>query len=89
MTELGYERFAAQGGDSRASVSTLLGLRHASRIIGIHLNYIPGSYRPDLEPGTRLADIEQPHSTTPISGTSTTVPTHICNAIRRKPQLTV
>ena len=48
MSELGYARFAAQGGDIGASVSTILGLRHAPRMIGIHLNYIPGSYRPDL-----------------------------------------
>jgi pimeloyl-ACP methyl ester carboxylesterase len=59
MAELGYERFAAQGGDFGASVSTILGLRHPGRIMGIHLNYVPGSYRPDLVPGTKLADIEQ------------------------------
>ena len=29
MTELGYSRFAAQGGDIGAGVSTILGLRHA------------------------------------------------------------
>ena len=59
MAGLGYERFAAQGGDFGASVSTILGLHHAHRVIGIHLNYIPGSYRPHLEPGTKLSDIEQ------------------------------
>ena len=59
MAELGYERFAAQGGDFGASVSTILGLRHAHRIMGIHLNYIPGSYRPHLEPGSTLSDVEQ------------------------------
>src|SRR6202035_3380150 len=59
MTELGYPRFAAQGGDFGASVSTILGLRHPGRIMGIHLNYVPGSYRPYLVPGTKLADIEQ------------------------------
>jgi len=59
MTELGYERFAAQGGDFGASVSTILGLRHAHRMVGIHLNYIPGSYRPHLEPGTQLEEVEQ------------------------------
>ena len=31
MTELGYDRFAAQGGDFGASVSTILGLRHPQR----------------------------------------------------------
>ncbi len=49
---LGYQRFAVQGGDLGAGVSTALGLRHHERIIGIHLNYIPGSYRPHLPPGT-------------------------------------
>jgi pimeloyl-ACP methyl ester carboxylesterase len=48
MSELGYERFGAQGGDWGATVSTRLGLHHAERLVGIHLNYIPGSYRPHL-----------------------------------------
>ena len=52
MNDLGYRRVAAQGGDLGAGVSTALGLRHIERIIGIHLNYIPGSYRPYLPPGT-------------------------------------
>ena len=59
MEELGYDRFAAQGGDFGASVSTILGLRHSHRVLGIHLNYIPGSYRPYLAPGTELDDVEQ------------------------------
>jgi pimeloyl-ACP methyl ester carboxylesterase len=59
MEKLGYRRFAAQGGDFGASVSTILGLRHAPHVLGIHLNYIPGSYRPYLEPGTKISDIEQ------------------------------
>lgn len=59
MTELGYRRFAAQGGDYGASVNTILGLRHAGRLLGIHFNYIPGSYRPSLEPGAQLSKIEQ------------------------------
>lgn len=48
MGALGYEKFAAQGGDLGAGVSTALGLRHRHRIIGVHLNYIPGSYSPYL-----------------------------------------
>lgn len=40
MDELGYTRFAAQGGDLGAGVTTALGLHHADRIIGIHLNFI-------------------------------------------------
>jgi len=59
MGALGYERFAAQGGDLGAGVSTALGLRHSARIIGIHLNYIPGSYRPYLPPGTTLTQPEE------------------------------
>ena len=59
MIGLGYDRFAAQGGDFGASVSTILGLRHPKNMIGVHLNYIPGSYPPDLAPGTQLDDIEK------------------------------
>ncbi len=59
MTELGYSRFAVQGGDFGAAVSTILGLRHPDRVVGLHLNYIPGSYRPDLEPGATLEPVEQ------------------------------
>jgi pimeloyl-ACP methyl ester carboxylesterase len=51
MAGLGYLRFGAHGGDFGAGVSTALGLYHADHIIGLHLNYIPGSYRPFLEKG--------------------------------------
>jgi pimeloyl-ACP methyl ester carboxylesterase len=59
MRELGYERFAAQGGDFGAAVSTILGLRHGPRVIGVHLNYIPGSYRPYIADGMPLAPAEE------------------------------
>lgn len=59
MEALGYERFAVQGGDLGAGVSTALGLRHSERVIGIHLNYIPGSYRPYLPPGTTPSAAEK------------------------------
>jgi pimeloyl-ACP methyl ester carboxylesterase len=59
MKELGYDRFGAQGGDFGASVSTILGLRHADHMIGVHLNYIPGSYMPYLGPGTKPTQVEQ------------------------------
>lgn len=59
MSQLGYERFASHGGDFGAGVSSWLGRRHASRIIGLHLNYIPGSYRPGLQPGVVLNPEEQ------------------------------
>jgi pimeloyl-ACP methyl ester carboxylesterase len=51
MAGLGYERFGAQGGDIGASVSTWLARRFPARIVGAHINYIPGSYRPPLGSG--------------------------------------
>ena len=48
MGELGYDRFGAQGGDIGAGVSMWLARRHSARMIGAHLNFIPGSYRPPL-----------------------------------------
>ena len=59
MHALGYERFAAQGGDLGAGVSTALGLRHSEHIIGVHLNFIPGSYRPPIAPDAELTPAEQ------------------------------
>jgi len=56
MSELGYPRFATQGGDWGASISTWLGLRHAERLIGIHLHYMPGSYRPFRGAGSTPLD---------------------------------
>jgi len=41
MTEvLGYERFGAQGGDWGGFISSVLGHRHAKKMIGIHLNLL-------------------------------------------------
>jgi pimeloyl-ACP methyl ester carboxylesterase len=48
MSRLGYERFGAQGGDWGAGVSSWLARRHPERVLGLHLNYIPGSYAPSL-----------------------------------------
>ena len=60
MSELGYERFGAEGGDWGASVTTWLGLMAAERVIAIHLNYIPGSYSPYVGAGAReLSKVEQ------------------------------
>ncbi len=44
MSALGYERFAAQGGDWGAAVTTALGLDHRERIVGLHLNFIAGRF---------------------------------------------
>jgi pimeloyl-ACP methyl ester carboxylesterase len=40
MSLLGYRRFAAQGGDWGAFVSSVLALRHPGRLLGIHLNLL-------------------------------------------------
>ena len=51
MTDvLGYDRFAARGGDIGAGVVSLLALDHPDRLIGIHLSDV---YRPYLGPGAR------------------------------------
>jgi len=44
MAALGYERFAAQGGDWGSSVTTALGLDHRARVLGLHLNHIAGRF---------------------------------------------
>lgn len=51
MAQLGYDRFGAQGGDLGASVTSWLGLRFPERIVGMHLNYIPTSFKPPLGEG--------------------------------------
>jgi pimeloyl-ACP methyl ester carboxylesterase len=51
MEGLGYARFGAQGGDLGAGVSAWLGQRYPDQIIGMHVNWVPGSYRPPLEDG--------------------------------------
>jgi pimeloyl-ACP methyl ester carboxylesterase len=53
MSSLGYERFAAQGGDWGATIATRLALAFPERVAAIHLNYIPGSFAPYLGPGSR------------------------------------
>ncbi|MFC0402767.1 epoxide hydrolase family protein [Paraburkholderia rhizosphaerae] len=50
MSGLGYEHFGAQGGDLGAAVSIALASRHAARVDGIHLNYLPGSFAPPQTP---------------------------------------
>lgn len=45
---LGYGRFAAQGGDWGAHTCSSLGVRHAGKLAGIHLNML--SLRPDQPP---------------------------------------
>ncbi len=59
MTELGYHRFAAQGGDIGAGVSVWLARLFPDVIRGIHLNFIPGSYRPQASADTAPVTVEE------------------------------
>jgi pimeloyl-ACP methyl ester carboxylesterase len=43
MNRLGYRRYGAQGGDWGAAISRELGGIRPQRVIGVHLNLIPGS----------------------------------------------
>ena len=51
MTGLGYERFGVQAGDWGAAVSAWLAFRFPDHVTGLHLNFIPGNYRPPLGDG--------------------------------------
>ncbi|MEO7214586.1 MAG: epoxide hydrolase family protein [Mucilaginibacter sp.] len=55
MLELGYERYGTQGGDIGASISIWLCRRYPENMIGLHLNYISGSYKPYLPDGEKLS----------------------------------
>jgi len=41
MAQLGYHRYGVQGGDWGAFISAGMGLRHAERVVGAHLNLLP------------------------------------------------
>jgi pimeloyl-ACP methyl ester carboxylesterase len=58
MQELGYRKFGVQGGDFGAGVSSFISLKYPQHVIGMHLNYIPGNYKPELENGELLTDEE-------------------------------
>src|SRR5438445_383499 len=59
MKRLGYDRYFVHGGDVGATVGTWLARRHPRQVLGLHLNYIPGSYAPDPAPGQGLAPAEE------------------------------
>jgi len=58
MRELGYEKFGVQGGDFGAGVSAFISLKYPDNVIGMHLNYIPGNYHPELADGEELTEEE-------------------------------
>jgi pimeloyl-ACP methyl ester carboxylesterase len=43
MERLDYERFGLQGGDWGAAISRELGRAHPDRVVGVHLNLLPGA----------------------------------------------
>jgi len=49
MSGLGYDYFGAQGGDIGAGVSAWLARLYPENLAGVHLNYVPGSYRPSID----------------------------------------
>ena len=58
IKELGYQKVLAQGGDFGAAINTALALKHPEQLMGLHLNYIPGSYYPFLSPDEELTEEE-------------------------------
>ncbi|MER8652995.1 MULTISPECIES: epoxide hydrolase family protein [unclassified Mesorhizobium] len=59
MRGLGYDRFASQGGDIGAGVSAWMARLHSESVLGVHVNYIPGSYRPPLGAGLPPVTVEE------------------------------
>jgi microsomal epoxide hydrolase len=57
MSGLGYERFAAQGGDWGAFVTARLGYAYPKRLLGIHLNLL--TLRRDIKPPERPSEEER------------------------------
>jgi pimeloyl-ACP methyl ester carboxylesterase len=53
MRDLGYSRFVAQGGDIGANVSSVMAWKYPESVVALHLNYIPGSYRPWVDETTQ------------------------------------
>jgi pimeloyl-ACP methyl ester carboxylesterase len=53
MRRLGYRRFVAQGGDIGANVSSAMAWKHPESVIALHLNYVPGAYRPWVDEATQ------------------------------------
>jgi epoxide hydrolase len=58
MQQLGYERFAAQGGDWGGMISTCLGYQYPSRLIGIHLNLLIAFPPDESNPAAGLSEQE-------------------------------
>ena len=67
MDRLGYGRFGAQGGDWGAAISRELGRAHPDRMIGVHLNLLPGAQQttePTADELAALSPEEREHTLT-------------------------
>lgn len=57
MTRLGYTRFGTQGGDWGAAITREMGRTMSDRIIGVHLNLLPGAQATEEPSPGRLAGL--------------------------------
>ena len=78
MESLGYGRFGAQGGDWGAGISTWAARKHPERMVGLHLNYIPGSFRPWVDDEASLTRRNGPSWPTSSGGRKRRAPTGTC-----------
>ena len=55
MTQLGYERYAAHGGDWGSTITELLARDHADAVVGIHLTDVPffHAFQPPDDPSAK------------------------------------
>ncbi|WP_406489909.1 epoxide hydrolase family protein [Streptomyces phaeochromogenes] len=60
MDRLGYPRFGAQGGDWGAGISRELGRAFPDRVIGVHLNLLPGAHASAEPTPEELAALSPP-----------------------------
>jgi pimeloyl-ACP methyl ester carboxylesterase len=58
MTRLGYERYGVQGGDWGAAISREVGRIDPERVIGVHLNLIPGAGATSEPTAAELAGLD-------------------------------
>ena len=81
MEKLGYTRFALQGGDIGAGVSVWTARLFPERVVGVHLNFIPGGYRPQLQTSFHLSHRKSKHTwITSLTGVQQKAPMSICMA---------
>jgi pimeloyl-ACP methyl ester carboxylesterase len=85
MQQLGYASFFAQGGDIGAGVSAWLGRLYPQAVRAIHLNYIPGSFRPGIGPDEApVTTTEQAYLTQAAAWSAAEGHTLRCKAASRK-----